>query len=985
MKISELLSRVESKEQSLNDTIPEERALKSLFFINRLEVQGYIDNGQLSQEAEVSSELASELEKMLVAKKVTADQINGFFQKLKAMKTSDEMQILIASQRRTANDSMLMSNNNNVNNVQNTLQFTSSVPEKNLNFEQKLEKVKAHLTRWAAAEEYATAKEKIGYAGHLKWLNTNIDLYKSNDKDTKAKAILDAYVSMPGFGAQADKHHFVDLHMDLDLLDLEIKGLEKTGKDANAKKKEREQKEQMLLFVLDKERQEINDRLKEAIAKDPEIKQYIEPIVNEYMTWLRKIKKSKTMPKFTVLDGPPGTGKTFFGQTVADILGMDLHVVGMSSEDDVTIVPGRNKGWENPQSGKCAELQRDSDSQLFLWFPDEFEKAEKAVINTYVELLEAGTSTYADKFFNNNRVPKYFTSFIATTNDYGILPSHIKSRAKKILMKGKRPEEKLNLIKKMLHENISDNTVFRGKKITYSPDEDQLLLWFLKSYSTQPGLREDKSNVETIVSKMAEYFDKNNAKTSFELNEEFIKASLPPVSKRHADKQRLYALRIDLVNTLGAEVVDGRNGNYSNDSLPKIITNRNLMRIYTKELINILEQDLLDYPDNAGLLNEELQELRDDLKAYQELTVQQVEFLCENIDNIASYGLDVKSLMELTGERLTELERMIEKSNREKLQLKNKKPPEQTVSQDANLKLYSEEKISLEKLRNLLNNAPALYNEADVNEKEKDKKTNSQDRQIPNKNTGSMGGHHSKNLTFGFNAIQRLKKEAQKEPKPRLSAGKLSPDEFNEICDKEIKKIEKMKGFGSKDEVRQYTDKKTQEKIEQNKYTAEERFDHKMNTIAMYQNLNAVKLQDTLIIKETNNGVEETLVNITRDKLSGLVKITSERADPGDKALLEMALFAQRCSKTGVFNIDNCEQNPEAAIKLFLFGRALDLKPHLNTETQKAIDDYVNTQNGTGLAGVYQNCRNNPNVDGAAVLAQLDSWESTQAGTRLRK
>lgn len=260
-------------------------------------------------------------------------------------------------------------------------------------------------------------------------------------------------------------------------------------------------------------------------------------------------------------------------------------------------------------------------------------------------------------------------------------------------------------------------------------------------------------------------------------------------------------------------------------------------------------------------------------------------------------------------------------------------------------------------------------------------------------------------LDTGFNVAQRLQKEALKKNKPTLGvADKLTAQSFDAICHKEITKINNMKVQDKQrlDSAIHAVNQKLSDQTDENrilkelkssdlsrnkvsvkgkdilsfaaqndnKYTAVERFEHKLNTIAMYDTLSAEKKgADQFVIKDAG----QAIVNVNHNP-NGAVSIASEIADPKDKALLEMVLFAQKCSTTGKFKIEHCENNPEAGVKLYLYGKSLGLTPELTATTMSAIDNHLSQHPMDGLAGIYKMARN-PNSGSDTVLAHLKEWE----------
>lgn len=854
---------------------------------------------------------------------------------------------------------------------------TKSIPKTDLppTDQEKLEQVRAYLKRWAAAEEHAKPSQRIGYAEHLKWLEANEKLAKGPPPDKKAQLIVNAYTSVPGFGAKRDKHEFINLHMDIELLDLEIEGLKKQSpkpKELQEKQEEARKLRKNLETVLKEENKKLYERFNESVRKNPELRPYLEPIVQRYSAWLLKINKRGAMPPFTILDGPPGTGKTYIGQEIADVLGIDFQKVVMSSEGDTTIVPGRNKGWEDPKPGKGAEFQMASESQLFLWFSDELEKAEKPVINTHVDLFESGQSCYKDKFFNDLNIPKLFTVFSATTNDYDILPGHIKNRALKVIVKGKKPEEKLDIIKKMLKKGIEDSSMLKEKEITFDPDEDTVILWFLKTYSSQPGFREDTQHVNEILSKLTVYFSENPGEIGIKITQDFIRKALPPPSIHHKRKVELW----ELISKVGTELQkynealskacnpDGqvKEGEQltADKALAGQIANKVLMRSYIQDLIAILKEELLQSTDNRALIEPEIKDLSADLEQFKRFTALQIKFISNNLDKIEEYGLTIESLTKLIGEQLEKLKISIEEQRREKLRLEHSDKPGELENVNAKLAQYREEENVLESLRRKLHSKETLEQQKDKpksneeQKREKDIAPNNQDQDEASsakkkplqKPASSETEEQSLPSVLTFSGTHKLshspaKRASTESEKPKSTPDTSTPSSsgrptirtpggslfWQSRVSEEIAKHPTLKIESSQTITPELFGKIIQEldsQIKERQARAEREPEKHPEDVRSFKNLSVSSNSNSA---QVLRGSEEIL-NIQHKGKA--VEIVASQDKPEDDELYSMVLAAkiaaEKCGRP-LFIIEHCEDNAATAFKLYLIGKSMGLLP----------------------------------------------------------
>lgn len=105
------------------------------------------------------------------------------------------------------------------------------------------------------------------------------------------------------------------------------------------------------------------------------------------------------------------------------------------------------------------------------------------------------------------------------------------------------------------------------------------------------------------------------------------------------------------------------------------------------------------------------------------------------------------------------------------------------------------------------------------------------------------------------------------------------------------------------------------------------------------------------VVKNSNNqSDQQTTIEGTFDETTNKVKIMSSKSDPTDETIEEMIELANNLKNTAGDNkqqieISGCEDNPEAAIKFYLYGKALELNPIIvdNDEdhTKIKVEDFI--------------------------------------------
>ena len=164
-----------------------------------------------------------------------------------------------------------------------------------------------------------------------------------------------------------------------------------------------------------------------------------------------------------------------------------------------------------------------------------------------------------------------------------------------------------------------------------------------------------------------------------------------------------------------------------------------------------------------------------------------------------------------------------------------------------------------------------------------------------------------------------------------------------------------------------------------------QRFENKTNSVAIYNGLQAKRDPGNIltILKTDDADHPEPIVTISHEKpIDGpnFVEIICTNSHPEDRDIFVTINSARKLTKDGRFTVVGCDEpaNPEAAMKLFIYGLSIGLKPRIQPATRKMIEEkrvdeqlfkiYTKYQD-EGVGVVSQDIRND-------IIADLKTYDS---------
>ncbi len=231
----------------------------------------------------------------------------------------------------------------------------------------------------------------------------------------------------------------------------------------------------------------------------------VDEIKERLLEYLSVIKlKGHISGPILCLAGPPGTGKTSLGRSIAEALGRKFEPISLGGISDETEIRGHRKTYVGAMPGKLIQAYDKAGSCNPVILLDELDKLGKGLRGdpsaALLEVLDPEQNkTFVDRYIG---VPFDLseTLFIATANVLDDIPQPLRDRLEVLRIAGYTEAEKQVIARKFMLKRLLDAHGLEPKSVEIT---SPALVRIIRGYTSEAGVRNLERCLATICRKIA--------------------------------------------------------------------------------------------------------------------------------------------------------------------------------------------------------------------------------------------------------------------------------------------------------------------------------------------------------------------------------------------------------------------------------------------------------------------------------------------------
>jgi ATP-dependent Lon protease len=257
----------------------------------------------------------------------------------------------------------------------------------------------------------------------------------------------------------------------------------------------------------------------------------------EYLA-VRKLKPESKGP-ILCFAGPPGTGKTSLGQSIARALGRKFHRISLGGVRDEAEIRGHRRTYVGALPGRIIQGLRRAESNNPVFMLDEIDKVGSDFrgdpSSALLEVLDpeqnfSFSDHYLDVPFDLSKV-----MFITTANILDTIPPALRDRMEVLMLRGYTLDEKIKIANRYLIPRQREAHGIKAKQIKFT---NSAVKQIITGYTREAGLRNLEREIANVCRGVATKIAQEKVKSA-NVNVADLHGYLGPVRLTSETKTRI--------------------------------------------------------------------------------------------------------------------------------------------------------------------------------------------------------------------------------------------------------------------------------------------------------------------------------------------------------------------------------------------------------------------------------------------------------------